>query len=159
MFFQESSSTTEESCDVVAKAIQYAQEDLNAAKSSGDISSGSSSKLVSIKQNPDKKAIDSSCHLPVIEKHEHLKPSPHLPIHEWAKKFPGLQLADRLDVQQVQDTNVDKKARREGNECICEYKEQEAALRKTLKEQIKKELLDFYQGKKMKRVVNQQKYS
>mmetsp|Transcript_13324 Transcript_13324/g.25006 ORF Transcript_13324/g.25006 Transcript_13324/m.25006 type:complete len:158 (-) Transcript_13324:41-514(-) len=152
MFFQESSSTTEESCDVVAKAIQYAQEDLNAAKSSGDISSvSSSSKLVSIEQNPDK-AIDSPCHLPVIEKQEHLKPSPHLPIHEWAKKFPELQLADRLDVQKFKDTNGDKKARIEGNHYICEFKEH-AALRKTLKEQIKKELLEIHQGKKMKQRI------
>jgi hypothetical protein len=145
MFFQDSSNTTEKSCDVVAKAIQYAQEELTAANSSGEISSGI--KLVSTEQNRDE-AIDLSRHLPVLEKHGHMKPSQHLPIHEWAYKFPDLQLADRQDVHQPEETkNIGKRARMEGNECGCEYEEQ-AVLRKVLKEHIMKELLEIHLGKK-----------
>jgi hypothetical protein len=151
MFFKESSTTPQESSgDLVADAIQYAQDELLAAKSrGGDISTKVDFK--SIQLTPEGK--DSSRQLSTEEKHSHtmhMKHSQTLPIHEWACRFPNLQLSNHQDIPQFEERNTDKKAKTETNQRI-DKNEQQTELRKILKEKIMKELLEIHQGKQTKK--------
>lgn len=148
MFFQESSKA-EGSFDVVAEAIQCAQDDLNAAAQSSttgsDISSDVDITGSPVQKRPDTK--DSSYQLPVYESYGYMKQPQPLPIQEWARKFPNLQLVNCQDIDRPEGKNSEKRPRtEEGNDIV--YRDEQAALRKILKEQIKKELIEeIHQGK------------
>jgi hypothetical protein len=148
MFFQESSKV-EGSFDVVAEAIQCAQDELIAAAQSTttgtNISSDVDITASPVQKGPDAK--DSSYQLPLYESYGYMKHPQPLPIHEWARKFPNLQLVNCQDIDRPEGKNSEKRPRTEEEENDIVYRDEHAVLRKILKEQIKKELLEIHQGK------------